>query len=172
MSYAAGAGSSDGGGAAAAPTLRDRQVQSLLSMLNFNQPPTHLTGSNGHVGSSSTANGSSRSALPGMSSDPSTSAPLPTWKVLVLDQRAQDVLATTLRVQDLRDAGVTLHMWVHFSAHTPTIQRGAMLLPLSLASSGLVASTERSCPHVTPQAATYRPPSTAGRACNLLCLSD
>lgn len=115
MSYAAGAGASDAGGAAAAPTLRDRQVQSLLSMLNFNQPPTHLPGSNGSSsgsGSGSVNGNNSRSALPGMSSDPSTSAPLPTWKVLVLDQRAQDVLATTLRVQDLRDAGVTLHMWV------------------------------------------------------------
>ena len=33
------------------------------------------------------------------------------WKVLVLDARAQDILATTLRVQDLRDQGVTLHMF-------------------------------------------------------------
>lgn len=29
---------------------------------------------------------------------------------MVLDQRSQDVLATTLRVQDLRTLGVTLHM--------------------------------------------------------------
>jgi hypothetical protein len=33
------------------------------------------------------------------------------WKVLVLDEMSKDVLATTLRVQDLRDQGVTLHMW-------------------------------------------------------------
>jgi hypothetical protein len=41
--------------------------------------------------------------------DPSSST-LPSWKVLILDARAQDVLATTLRVSDLRDNGVTLHM--------------------------------------------------------------
>ncbi|POW20661.1 hypothetical protein PSHT_03257 [Puccinia striiformis] len=33
-----------------------------------------------------------------------------TWKVLVLDKQSQDVLATTLRVADLRERGVTLHM--------------------------------------------------------------
>ena len=32
------------------------------------------------------------------------------WKVLILDNRSKDVLATVLRVQDLRDAGVTLHV--------------------------------------------------------------
>ncbi|KAH9462855.1 hypothetical protein MJO29_008882 [Puccinia striiformis f. sp. tritici] len=33
-----------------------------------------------------------------------------TWKVLILDKQSQDVLATTLRVADLRERGVTLHM--------------------------------------------------------------
>ena len=36
----------------------------------------------------------------------------PVWKVLVLDQYTKDVLATVLRVQDLRDVGVTLHVYV------------------------------------------------------------
>jgi hypothetical protein len=44
---------------------------------------------------------------------------LSTWKVLVLDSRAQDVLATTLRVSDLRDNGVTLHM------HAPALRMGS-----------------------------------------------
>jgi hypothetical protein len=35
----------------------------------------------------------------------------PVWKVLVLDQYTKDVLATVLRVQDLRDVGVTLHVY-------------------------------------------------------------
>lgn len=61
-------------------SLRAQQQQSLVSLLNFN--------------------------------DPSPSNALSTWKVLVLDSRAQDVLATTLRVADLRDNGVTLHMQV------------------------------------------------------------
>ena len=48
-----------------------------------------------------------------LNSNSSSSTTLPTWKVLILDSRAQDVLATTLRVQDLRDNGVTLHMQLH-----------------------------------------------------------
>jgi len=36
----------------------------------------------------------------------------PVWKILVLDQQTKDVLATVLRVQDLRDVGVTLHVCV------------------------------------------------------------
>ena len=89
-----------------APSLRDRQVSALLTLLNFNVTP------------SATSIASSGSGpLAGLSSNGSdagsSSAPLPTWKVLVLDQRAQDVLATTLRVQDLRDSGVTLHMCVY-----------------------------------------------------------
>ncbi|GAA5970900.1 hypothetical protein JCM8115_007034 [Rhodotorula mucilaginosa] len=43
----------------------------------------------------------------------STGAQLPTWKVLVMDKVGQDVLATSLRVQDLRAAGVTLHVQLH-----------------------------------------------------------
>ena len=66
-----------------ARTLRDYQLQSLNSLLTFNsnQQTKQLTTTN-----------------------------LPTWKVLVLDKQSQDVLATTLRVQDLRELGVTLHM--------------------------------------------------------------
>ncbi|KAF8343909.1 Sec1-like protein [Cantharellus anzutake] len=37
----------------------------------------------------------------------------PVWKVLVLDEVSKDILATVLRVQDLRDVGVTLHMQLH-----------------------------------------------------------
>ena len=46
--------------------------------------------------------------------DPSTGTPTsPTWKILVLDEVSKDILATVLRVQDLRDVGVTLHVSVH-----------------------------------------------------------
>jgi sec1 family domain-containing protein 1 len=47
-------------------------------------------------------------------SDSSTSGAVrsPVWKILVLDETSKDVLATVLRVQDLRDAGVTLHVSV------------------------------------------------------------
>ena len=35
----------------------------------------------------------------------------PVWKILVLDQETKDILATVLRVQDLREIGVTLHVY-------------------------------------------------------------
>lgn len=89
---------------------------SLLSLLNFNNPAAAAVAAS-HGGSSSGANGvAANGSASGSSSGPlaglsgGSNVPLPTWKVLILDQRAQDVLATTLRVQDLRDNGVTLHM--------------------------------------------------------------
>ena len=42
---------------------------------------------------------------------PAASGP-PVWKILVLDQETKDILATVLRVQDLREIGVTLHVYV------------------------------------------------------------
>ncbi|UZJ51483.1 hypothetical protein CBS101457_000803 [Exobasidium rhododendri] len=79
-------------------TLRSAQLQSLLSILNFNNP----------VSSSSTTqiyNGTAANDL--TSSGPSV------WKVLILDKVSQEILATSMRVQDLRDQGVTLHMQLH-----------------------------------------------------------
>ncbi|MBW0468204.1 hypothetical protein O181_007919 [Austropuccinia psidii MF-1] len=67
-------------------SLRDHQLLSLQSILNFN----------------------SKSSSASSSNNPSSN--LPAWKVLILDKQSQDVLATTLRVQDLRSLGVTLHM--------------------------------------------------------------
>ena len=82
-------------------TLRAAQVHALLSMLNLNaavkskasRPPT--------AGSSSAAKSIDVPQGP------------PTWKVLVMDKTSQDILATSMRVQDLRDNGVTLHMQLH-----------------------------------------------------------
>lgn len=34
------------------------------------------------------------------------------WKVLVIDQFCRDLLSPILKVKDLRDEGVTLHMYV------------------------------------------------------------
>ncbi|GAA6021873.1 hypothetical protein JCM10207_004526 [Rhodosporidiobolus poonsookiae] len=74
-----------------ATTLRDKQVAALSSLLSLNSAPP-------------TASSTSHLAQPSQ---------LPTWKVLVMDKAGQDILATSLRVQDLRDAGVTLHMQLH-----------------------------------------------------------
>lgn len=34
------------------------------------------------------------------------------WKVLIFDQFGQDIISSVMRVNDLRDNGVTVHMWV------------------------------------------------------------
>ncbi|KAJ2918364.1 hypothetical protein MD484_g2043, partial [Candolleomyces efflorescens] len=80
-------------------TLQQAQTNAVLSLLNLNQPSEpQSSGATGKQG-------------PG-SKTPQVSGP-PVWKVLVLDQQTKDVLATVLRVQDLRDAGVTLHVQLH-----------------------------------------------------------
>jgi len=68
----------------------------LLSLLNLNEPPDQTT-----------TNAAGKN-LPVFKTPPITGPPV--WKILVLDQQTKDILATILRVQDLRDAGVTLHV--------------------------------------------------------------
>ncbi|GAA5979618.1 hypothetical protein JCM10908_002984 [Rhodotorula pacifica] len=77
-----------------AATLRDKQRTALEQLLALNS--------------------SSSTSSSGVTSTQSQGASqLPTWKVLVMDKVGQDVLATSLRVQDLRQAGVTLHVQLH-----------------------------------------------------------
>ncbi|SPO19998.1 related to SLY1 protein [Ustilago trichophora] len=105
--------------ATSAPTssLRIAQVNSLLSLLNLN------TSSFNHA-SSSSAPGSNYNSRPGSAAgpndasgagatDPSIPSGPPVWKVLIMDKVSKDILATSLRVQDLRENGVTLHMQLH-----------------------------------------------------------
>lgn len=73
-------------------TLQQSQTASLLSLLNLNAP-----------------------TVPGVETTGLATNGPPVWKVLILDQRSKDVLATVLRVQDLRDVGVTLHVYVEYS---------------------------------------------------------
>ncbi|KAF5352645.1 hypothetical protein D9756_005815 [Leucocoprinus leucothites] len=83
-----------------ATTLQQAQTRALLTLLNLNQPvenpPSPLT---------------SNKPTSGLKTPPVTGPPV--WKILVLDQQTKDVLATVLRVQDLRDVGVTLHVQLH-----------------------------------------------------------
>ncbi|KAJ6455770.1 Sly1 vesicle trafficking sec1-like protein [Mycena sanguinolenta] len=82
--------------ASATSTLQQSQTEALLSLLNLNAPPEPQA-----------------SGKPGSGfKTPQPTGP-PVWKVLVLDQQTKDVLATVLRVQDLRDVGVTLHVQLH-----------------------------------------------------------
>ncbi|KJA28629.1 hypothetical protein HYPSUDRAFT_34084 [Hypholoma sublateritium FD-334 SS-4] len=78
-------------------TLQQAQTNALLNLLNLNQPVETPSQSIGKGGSGA------KSTILGP----------PVWKVLILDQQTKDVLATVLRVQDLRDAGVTLHVQLH-----------------------------------------------------------
>ncbi|KIO28386.1 hypothetical protein M407DRAFT_14746 [Tulasnella calospora MUT 4182] len=86
----------------ATPSLQQAQTSALLSLLNLNAPPPT------QPNSLSAPTVSSRAATPA----PQPAGP-PVWKVLVLDEQSKDVLATVLRVQDLRDMGVTLHVQLH-----------------------------------------------------------
>jgi sec1 family domain-containing protein 1 len=72
------------------------QTNALLSMLNLNTPVEPSVSTAGKGAS-------------GLKVPPPTGPPV--WKILVLDQETKDILATVLRVQDLRDIGVTLHVY-------------------------------------------------------------
>ncbi|KAF8592781.1 Sec1-like protein [Ramaria rubella] len=76
-------------------TLQQAQTAALLSLLNLNSPDSSATAAKAQGGL----------GIP--------NATPPVWKILVLDQYTKDVLATVLRVQDLRDVGVTLHVQLH-----------------------------------------------------------
>lgn len=84
-------------------SLRQAQVSALVAMLNLNAAPSASSSKN-KSGLHSEVNGASSSSTIALPSGP------PTWKVLLMDKTSQDILATSLRVQDLRDNGVTLHM--------------------------------------------------------------
>lgn len=85
---------------ASPPTLQQAQTDAILRLLNLNNPVDTPTD-----GSPVVTTGKSG---PQINIPPATGPPV--WKILILDQRTKDVLATVLRVQDLRDVGVTLHV--------------------------------------------------------------
>ncbi|KAG2120633.1 Sec1-like protein [Suillus discolor] len=89
--------------ATAPTTLQQAQTAALLALLNLNAPsdPSPVQRPGTPSGKASTG-----------PKVPAVTGP-PVWKVLVLDQQTKDVLATVLRVQDLRDVGVTLHVQLH-----------------------------------------------------------
>ncbi|KAH9950914.1 Sec1-like protein [Amylocystis lapponica] len=80
-------------------TLQEAQTNALLTLLNLNETVENTNNPPSNTGKAG-------------SKVPVASGP-PVWKVLVLDQHTKDVLATVLRVQDLRDVGVTLHVQLH-----------------------------------------------------------
>ncbi|KAI6031535.1 Sec1-like protein, partial [Pisolithus microcarpus] len=90
-----------------------KHTEALLSLLNLNNPLEQSTSPpNPTVAKSVTTTTSKFST---------STAPL-VWKVLVLDQQTKDVFATVLRVQDLRDVGVTLHVFSQLHSTRPPLR--------------------------------------------------
>jgi sec1 family domain-containing protein 1 len=75
------------------PSLRELQKRALLKILNLN-PQNDEHNSSDHQGNND---------LTPLSGEP-------VWKFLVFDKLGQDIISSVLRVSDLRDAGVTVHM--------------------------------------------------------------
>ncbi|WOO84909.1 Protein sly1 [Vanrija pseudolonga] len=90
------------------PTLLQSQTSALLTLLNLNQQPSGSAAPT----PSSTPGPFPRPGTPSATFDEGSQGPL-VWKVLILDDLSKDIFATTLRVQDLREQGVTLHMQLH-----------------------------------------------------------
>jgi len=76
-------------------SLRELQRKALLKLLNLNVQEETTTGGNELV----QVNGE------------------PVWKFLVFDKLGQDVISSVLRVSDLREAGVTVHMQLKADRH-------------------------------------------------------
>jgi hypothetical protein len=93
------------------PTLLEAQTSALLSLLNLNeQQPS--TSSNAGTRPQTPSNNNDHAGTASndlLAFEKGKNGPL-VWKVLILDDQSKDVLATSLRVQDLREQGVTLHM--------------------------------------------------------------
>lgn len=87
------------------PTLLQSQTSALLTLLNLNQQPSGSAAPT----PSSTPGPFPRPGTPSATFEDGSQGPL-VWKVLILDDLSKDIFATTLRVQDLREQGVTLHM--------------------------------------------------------------
>jgi len=68
------------------PSLRELQKKALLKLLNLNQEEEK------------------DELVPNVTNGE------PVWKFLVFDKLGQDVISSVLRVSDLREAGVTVHM--------------------------------------------------------------
>ncbi|KAI5818739.1 Sec1-like protein [Pyronema omphalodes] len=85
-------------------SLRDRQVASIEKILNLNheQPKQESEGA-----------GTVTSTNPPLLNEDGE----PIWKVLVFDNLGRDIISSVLRVQDLRNFGVTIHLNLHAPRH-------------------------------------------------------
>ncbi|KAJ3129954.1 Vesicle trafficking between the ER and Golgi [Nowakowskiella sp. JEL0407] len=91
--------------------LRQAQLDAVLSMLNFNNPSDIINSQN--------SVSVSAPGTPGNSVKPLTIAD-PQWKVLVYDHVGQLIISPLLKVNDLREQGVTVHMPLFGDRHAIT----------------------------------------------------
>ncbi|CAG8479244.1 9276_t:CDS:2 [Dentiscutata heterogama] len=81
-------------------SLRDQQIDAIITMLNLNVKP-EPTFSNASL---------DNLMVPTTTSDP-------VWKVLIFDEFGRDIISSVLKVADLRDNGVTVHMLLRSERH-------------------------------------------------------
>ncbi|MCJ1475154.1 Vesicle trafficking between the ER and Golgi [Lambiella insularis] len=89
-------------------SLRDRQVASIVKILNLNHPAPEAVPSQ----SDSATNGFTPQSTPVLNSDGD-----PIWKILIFDDLGRDVISSVLRVNDLRGWGVTIHLHINSQRH-------------------------------------------------------
>eukprot|EP01113_Clastostelium_recurvatum_P017096 TRINITY_DN2000_c0_g1_i1.p1 TRINITY_DN2000_c0_g1~~TRINITY_DN2000_c0_g1_i1.p1 ORF type:complete len:652 (-),score=130.27 TRINITY_DN2000_c0_g1_i1:186-2141(-) len=94
-------------------SIRDRQIDALVRMLNFNTTPPAGMMSGGHLASSSSSSASS--SLSSSSGAGASGSWNDVWKILVYDRYCGDILAPLLRKGDLRNQGITLPLPLHSS---------------------------------------------------------
>ncbi|KAJ1718887.1 Vesicle trafficking between the ER and Golgi [Coemansia erecta] len=101
-------------------SLRQKQIGALVRMLHLNEEK---------AGSAPDAN------------DSSNAGASPIWKVLVFDSFCRDVVSTVLRVNDLRENGITVHMLLS-SARSPIPDVPAIYFMQPLAENIQLVSTD------------------------------
>lgn len=82
----------------------DDCIDSIEKILNLNHDPIESSESHTDLNAS---NGIGSSSTPVLNSDGD-----PIWKILVFDDLGRDVISSVLRVNDLRNWGVTMHLYV------------------------------------------------------------
>lgn len=81
-------------------SLREKQLQAILRLLNLNKP----------------LEGPTETAIPSDIHLPVANSGS-TWKVLIFDAMGQDVISSVMRVNDLRENGVTIHLHIKSDRH-------------------------------------------------------
>lgn len=71
-------------------------IESIVTMLNLNNKQEVIPAS------------SENSLVPSANNEP-------VWKVLIFDDFGRDIISSVLKVNDLRENGVTVHMYVNYS---------------------------------------------------------